>query len=174
MKGEGFRMIYAGIGSRETPEATLAIMYELGRKLAKAGWTLRTGGAPGADTAFLNGCNSVAGKFELYLPWKGFEGHTEALSYEPKPPAFEIAKQYHPGWQYLKPGAQRLHARNSYQVLGLDLDHPADLIICWTPGGKHKGGTAQALRIAEAYNVRIANLGEDLTGKLFSAIILGV
>src|SRR5205807_2553844 len=40
---------YAGIGSRLAPAPVLARMRELARGYARAGWTLRTGGSPGAD-----------------------------------------------------------------------------------------------------------------------------
>ena len=36
---------YAGIGSRETPEAILRLMYRIGATLARNGFTLRSGGA---------------------------------------------------------------------------------------------------------------------------------
>ena len=48
-------------------------------------------------------------------------------------------------------------ARNSYQVLGLKLDLPVQFIICYTDGN---GGTQQALRIANHYNIKIINLFE--------------
>lgn len=60
----------------------------------------------------------------------------------------------------LKDGAKKLQARNSHQVLGLDLNTPSDFIICWTKGGKGIGGTGQALRIAKAYNIPIFDCGE--------------
>ena len=42
-------MIYTGIGSRKTPPGILAQMSELAAFLARSGWVLRSGGAPGAD-----------------------------------------------------------------------------------------------------------------------------
>ncbi len=45
-------MHYTGIGSRSTPEAIQKIMTELAYELGKSGWTLRSGCAPGADSAF--------------------------------------------------------------------------------------------------------------------------
>lgn len=49
--------------------------------------------------------------------------------------------------------------RNSFQALGLNLDRPADFIVCYTDGGKLKGGTAQALRIAADYQIPVFNAG---------------
>lgn len=39
-------------------------------------------------------------------------------------------------------------------LFGRDGNATVDYIICWTPGGAIKGGTGQALRIAEDYNSR--------------------
>ena len=48
-------MIYTGIGSRETPQQTLATMVVIGKYLAEKGWVLRSGGAEGAVSAFEEG-----------------------------------------------------------------------------------------------------------------------
>jgi hypothetical protein len=44
-------MCYTGIGSRQTPEPILSCIRDLARKLAQDNWTLRSGGASGADAA---------------------------------------------------------------------------------------------------------------------------
>ena len=49
-------LIYAGIGARATPDGVLADMEVMAGWLARTGWTLSTGGADGADTAFCEGC----------------------------------------------------------------------------------------------------------------------
>ena len=48
-------LIYAGIGSRATPESILADMTTIAGWLARTGWHLASGGADGADTAFAGG-----------------------------------------------------------------------------------------------------------------------
>jgi len=145
---------YAGIGSRETPEAIIKQFQNLAEQLAKLGYCLRSGGADGADTAFEVGCDRVEGEKQIFLPWKKFNGN-KSNYFEPPEKAFEIAEQYHPGWQHLKQGAKRLHARNSQQVLGPNLDEPADFVVCYT--NKNKGGTLQALRIAYCYKIPVFN-----------------
>jgi hypothetical protein len=65
---------------------------------------------------------------------------------------------YHPSWNILSDAATRLIARNGYQVLGESLDTPVDVIICYTPHGKAEGGTGQAIRIAQHYNIPVFNL----------------
>ena len=52
---------YAGIGSRETPEPILDIMTKLSEYIyTKTDLTLRSGGADGADAAFMKGCHGRA------------------------------------------------------------------------------------------------------------------
>lgn len=158
-------MIYAGIGSRETPEWVLTIFERMGSWMAKRGDKLRSGGADGADSAFENGCNAANGQKEIYLPWDNFNGKTNGNGYfstysvESMSKATEIAKKYHPYWDNLSRGGRALMTRNSFQALGLNLDRPADFIVCYTDGGKLKGGTAQALRIAADYQIPVFNAG---------------
>ena len=47
--------VYTGIGSRETPVEIAAKMTELAVRLDALGYTLRSGGAQGADTFFDGG-----------------------------------------------------------------------------------------------------------------------
>lgn len=150
---------YAGIGSRKTPANVCGYMRAKAREYADLGYTLRTGGADGADNAFLNGCRDANGHLELYLPWKGFNGHM--AGFLPSKDAFELAAKYHPAWNNLTFGGRALHARNMHQVLGQLLNDPVDFIMCWTEDGGPSGGTGQALRLAADYKIRVINLFED-------------
>src|SRR5687768_6077225 len=122
-------------------------MERIGERLAERGWILRSGGAPGADQAFYKGAQLYAEKapVENYLPWDGFEvfwkhepSHFVARA-EPTKEAYVVAQAFHPNWFALKQGGRKLMARNSHQVMGYDLDEPADCIICWTKDGKLQG-----------------------------------
>ena len=148
-------MYYTGIGSRETPCTIAAKMSELAYALARRGYTLRSGGAQGADTAFEEGCDIASGKKEIYLPWSRFNG-SESMYTAPKDEAFVIAAKYHPAWERCSNAAKKLHARNVHQVLGWDLDSPSMFVVCWTP--TNKGGTLQATRIATAYGIPVYNM----------------
>ena len=72
------------------------------------------------------------------------------------------------------PGAQKLHGRNVYQVLGRNLDKPSRFLVCWTPDGvvsgeyctRATGGTGMAIRIACAENVPVLNLCRQETRKM--------
>lgn len=156
---------YAGIGSRETPPEILAVMEALGTSLGSAGWTLRSGAADGADSAFERGADRVGGAKEIFLPWPRFSGRTEAepgvllMDEALRPEAERISAAHHPAWRFLSFGARRLHARNALQILGPGLDCPADLVICFTPRGAGGGGTGQAIRIAASLGVPVFDLG---------------
>jgi hypothetical protein len=141
-------------------------MFEVARALGAAGFTLRSGFAKGADTAFERGCDAVNGKKEIFVPWlkfnesNGQKFHIVA-SDEQFSQAMRLSAQFHPNWNNLSQPVQRLMARNAFQVLGLNLLSTVQFIICWTPDGKMVGGTSQALRIAEAYCIKVVNLGSE-------------
>ena len=117
-------MIYCGVGSRKTPRAVLDIMVEIGEFMACRGHVLRSGRAQGADQAFEDGCNRMRGTKEIYLPWSRYENAPMSKGYilPDMPEAYEIAERFHPAWDSLSQGAQKLMARNSHQVLGLSHD----------------------------------------------------
>lgn len=157
---------YAGIGSRSTPPDVLEMMRLIASTLGRAGWTLRTGGAEGADTAFADGARAAGAPIELYRP------------HHVTPAAWKLAEDYHPAWHRLSGAAKGLIARNGYQVLGAGLNDPSKRVICWTPDGvetgattRATGGTGQAIRIAAAYGIPISNLGNPATRATWAAIL---
>lgn len=150
---------YAGVGSRSTPFGGCAECTRAARRLAAAGWTLRTGGAPGADQAFEAG-TSRTDTVEVYLPWRSFEAdrpfaHAARLT-RPSAAAYEVAERHHPAWGRLSPGVHALLARNAHVVLGEHLDDPVDLVVCWWQRGS--GGTAHAIAVATEAGVEVVNL----------------
>ena len=152
-------MYYAGIGSRETPTDVLRFMSAIASALSYRGWTLRSGGATGADDAFATGSTDS----DIFLPWSGFgesdipEARPAGGRYHVGPEAwtFPIAEQHHPRWQSLTMGVRKLHARNVHQVLGRDGEPRSSMVIC---GGG--GGTGQAIRVARTYGVQVFDLGD--------------
>jgi len=137
--------VYAGIGSRETPSAILKIMHQIGESLSSKGWTLRSGGALGADMAFEMGCGRYGAK-EIFL------------AKDATPESMDLAGKFHPRWDYLADYIRKLHGRNAMIVLGKDLKSPVDCVICWTPRAQIVGGTGQSLRIAKEHKIKIYNL----------------
>ena len=151
---------YAGIGSRETPPEIMQIMTDAARILSDLGYCLRSGGAPGADSAFEAGATHK----QIFLPWKNFNNNPSPL-FTPALKAYRIAELHHPAWLKCGFAAKKLHARNSHQILGpsSDLDDPVEFVLCWTEKGLGKGGTGQALRIAKQCGIPIHDFG---TGNL--------
>lgn len=142
-------MIYSGVGARKTPPDVLEYFERLAAWLAGQGFTLRSGGADGADTAFFKGCASAGGQREIFTA-------QDAAS---RPDWFECAARYHPAWEKCGSYARALHARNSPIVVGRDLSSPSDFVTCWTECGQVTGGTGQSLRIASANSIPIFNFG---------------
>lgn len=144
---------FAGIGSRSTPVEYKEIIRCLMSSLNELDYTLRSGGAEGADSYF----EYYADKKEIYLPWKGFNDNPSPLFTQPHS-AFMIAEQFHPAWDRLSDSVKKLMARNSMQIFGQDMKTPVDFVLCYTEDGKISGGTGQAMRIAVHYNIPIFNL----------------
>ena len=158
---------YTGIGSRETPEDILEIMEKIAIKLEKEGWTLRSGGASGADTAFEK---NVKNK-EIFLPWKFFQDNLSKF-YKPQEWTYPIAQQFHINWFNLKPQDKKLHARNVHQILGYqENDKHSSFVICWTPNVETIGGTATAIKIANKYNIPVFNLADSKIRKRIEEFI---
>lgn len=137
------RLIYAGIGARTTPPEILKQMTDYAKEMKGLGWTLRSGGAKGADQAFEAG----AGKSkEIFYA-------NDATS-----EAIELAAKHHPNWKACSTYAKKLHGRNCQIILGRDLQSPVVKVVCWTPGAKTEGGTGMAIRLAKSYGINVVNL----------------
>lgn len=166
---------YTGIGSRDTPREICQRMTSLAKELNRLGFTLRSGGASGADTAFEEGAGDEK---KIFLPWKGFNGNSSKF-YEVGIDALWLAaKVYnkktvarpHPGdLNTMKQSVQKLMGRNCYQVLDLSLEKPSDFLLCWTNDGaetlmertRDTGGTGQAIALASISKVRVFNMQRD-------------
>lgn len=168
-------LVYTGIGSRETPSEVITKMREFAFHLAIVGFTLRSGGANGADSAFESGCDDGCGRKEIFLPWKGFNKNNSNL-YPPPEQANQIASGIHPTWKRLSPPAQLLVARNMQQVLGEQLIAATNFVVCWTSDGceSHKqysrktGGTGTAICLASLNNIPVFNLRNE--GRYFDVV----
>jgi hypothetical protein len=173
--------VYTGIGSRNTPEEVLLEMRTTAYSLCEMGFTLRSGKAQGADSAFQSGFNDylldshVKGQEDLncgadiYLPWKGFNcfsvniDHFDIILDKPcMKAAQDLASRHHPNWGKCSDAARKLHGRNSCQVLGTFLDIESDFVLYYAPEneitGKIDGGTATAVNIARYYNIPTINM----------------
>lgn len=178
------KLVYAGIGSRETPKPILTIMRQFAEAVAH-NHVLRTGGASGADQAFFEGAKAWCKKsstpmeerVEVYLPWDGFNGFKKADGkhiYAHIPAgAYMIAEKYHPNYGRLREPTKHLMGRNSCQIMGRLLNDTVDFVACYTSDGRFSGGTGQALRIAEAHGIKIYNLFYKEAYDFFKSVIEG-
>lgn len=168
---------YTGVGSRETPKEILGLMREYSKVMALLGWSFRSGGANGADSAFSDGwwdardIDKEIQEGEIYLPWDGFN------DFMPSDPccilvtdkriiqkAQEILKTIHPAYDKLTRGPLALHTRNVYRVLGKDLQTPSKGLVGYAKLDKHgvdRQGPGTAIKIAEKYGVKTRNLVKD-------------
>jgi ribA/ribD-fused uncharacterized protein len=173
-----FGNVYAGIGSRETPEDVLEQMKDFAEMAAKNGWMLRSGGAVGADSAFEEGAVRGNGARQIFLPWPQLNDRYSTFV-QPSPHAYEIAADVHVRWKFLPPRSQALIARNMHQVVGLTHQFPPErskCVICWTPDGcetpeeygAKTGGTGSAIFLAGALDIPVFNLKRP--GRLEAAI----
>ena len=126
--------------------------------LAQEKWILRSGRAIGADSAFEAGCDAAHGLKEIFV---ANDANQEAM---------RMAAEVHPMWFKLSPYAQKLHARNCFQILGRDLRTPCAFVLCWTPDGADgtkiktsydTGGTGQAIRLGARHNIPIINMRNE-------------
>lgn len=150
-------MKYAGVGSRATPHDILAKMRDLASELEDLGYICRTGGALGADKAFIDG-TKYGDNLELYLPFPGYNGYKSDLPGVTQTD-IDFASKYHPNWKACDQTARKMHGRNCNIVLGSNLDDPVHFIVCWTKNAKVSGGTGMALRLAIDYDIPVFNLG---------------
>lgn len=175
--------IYTGVGSRQTPPGICKLMVLIAGLYAARGWTLRSGGADGADLAFESGCDLANGVKEVYLPWARFNGNTSRLT---SPITTETLSavaddEYgHPIFrgksprqlrELLRSGSKqgailKLMCRNAMQVWGGQMHTPAAKLICWTRDGcscheersEATGGTGQAISFATMGGIPVDNL----------------
>ena len=161
-------MTYAGIGSRETPQEVLDVMPEVAKYLESLGYTLRSGGAAGADAAFEKG---VTSKKEIFL------GNVKTGERELK-----IAEEIHPAWNVMLDSTRKkaiakgnnpersaafvanLMARNTNQIFGANLDTPVDFVIFYaketTDPLRPAGGTGQAVEMARRKGIPTINMAD--------------
>lgn len=146
---------FAGIGSRETPAEICAEMTQISKFLCDNGFTLRSGGARGADQAFESGATSK----EIFLPWKQYE-HNDSHFTEPSEQAIKLSRLLFPHFRGVTRETRLLLSRNVHQITGpeLDVSPRSEFVVCWTRNGKSVGGTGYTIKIARHFDIPIFNL----------------
>lgn len=173
---------YAGIGSRKISEEQKSIIEKVARTLSQD-FTLYSGNADGADITFQIGAgkNSVA-----WIPWPKFNFNNYDASLlcgrvfagPTNPGSRESVDKFHPAPHSLSQGARKLMERNYFQVMG-DMLHPqVKFVLCcpveyYRKNGKLvvSGGTSQAVRIAQHFNIPVICIGESGWEKELETVI---
>lgn len=183
-------LIYAGVGSRQTPLFIRTAMTSASYKMSQDGWHLRSGYATGADQAWGLGAakhseSSLHDRWTMYLPWQGYNNApsnddrfqtviwNQELEWETRAAynSDPLIKMGKPHWDQLKSSVQLLHMRNTVIVLGENLDEPAACVLGWTPNGDGSGGTGQAYRVAQANQIPVFDLAIELDRHMASEFI---
>lgn len=166
---------YTGIGSRTTPVWCRFAMEDIASKMADKGYTLRSGSAQGADSAFEIGCDRVCGAGDIYIPWKGFGTGKENMFkfYHVLSNAkFEEARDVYlstgiiKNFDDMKQSVQKLHARNYLQVVGHGMKDRLSKVciffaeVDWVTE-EPTGGTRSAVLLSKHFGVPTYNLKDD-------------
>ena len=152
---------YAGIGNRfGVPDSELAFVERLAAYLARIGFTCRSGGAVGTDTAFERGATDVGQRLLEKFSANGVR--RSPLRDE----LMEVSARHHPDWEACDDYVRLLHARNAQIVLGKTMVLPVRFVLCWA-ADPSKGGTSQALRLADHYGIKWVNLRDAGARYLF-------
>lgn len=149
---------YAGIGDVNIPANIQELMKMIGEELAHQGYVLRTGGAKGADTAFMEGCDKAKGIKEIFYP---SDIHVNAKT-------LKIAKEIHGHWEYCenkqpKPGNKysfpvQAHCRNMKIINGDLLNNPVEFTIAYQDINQVTGGTWQGIKYSKKLGIKVYNL----------------
>lgn len=176
-------LVFTGVGHRKgVPDDIRKKAEMLTTWLCQRHVRLRTGDADGMDRIFREA--APKDMCDFFAPLGRFNPHRDAIIIGPSElyncpyrEAVDITANTHPTFHYLGDFERELHIRNVFEVLGPNLDHPADFLICWTKDGAETkttrltGGTGQAIRIANKYGIPVFNLQRPDFESRFSTFI---
>lgn len=173
--------VFAGIGTREgLTDEQKRLIKRRSIDLANLGYSLRTGGATGADQQFLRDYSSkiedlltgvdltkAIEEIEVYTPWNGFNGYNsdalctvwnlDSCGATNTARLIKIASEIHPNWTNLKGGAKKLMARTVWMLMGWNLRSYVDLVVAAPRlyNDKPTGGTLFTIRAAEKLGIPV-------------------
>lgn len=169
------------IGSRETPFPAQELITDFSAAVQYNNGIVRSGGAPGADSACERGITDPHAK-QIFLPFANFNGVKngvgvyvlDQLHSRHQHAAQEIASRFHPNWAAVlnKSAAVKLMTRNVFQILGPELKAPSDIVVMWAKGTRFSiakkdpqnrildvpGGTGLAVRLAHHLEIPILHV----------------
>lgn len=172
-------LVFTGVGSRYgAPVSAQDTATKITSWLCERGFTVRTGDAVGMDKVFRE---AGGDRCRYYAPYGRYNPDPGAVIITPESEHYSEAKKLtsntHPTYNLLSDFERELHLRNAFQILGDDLQDHAQFVLCWTPDGaetkttRKTGGTGQAIRVANRYNIPVFNLNAEKFESRFRAFI---
>lgn len=158
---------YVGAGMSTAPQEILDLMEDAAQALAAEGLHLRAGCGLGPTEVFIREARKY-GTCSIFIPALTFGNLSvdQPGVYGPFTEGFadiqhatNYARKFHPSWPGLAGSVQMLMTAVSYQFLGPQLDDPPRFVLCWTPDGIGGDTTGQIIRLAQAFNITIFDLG---------------
>ena len=153
------RLIYAGVGHRNTPENVRNMMTSIGSQLAQMGFILRSGNAIGADQAWEE---EVTRKMkEIFIINRK---HSCPFGIIPKFTQEQwdfVVRHYHGGeTAFIKQSeyVQQLFLRNLNILCGKHLDDKVDFVAYWHEGEHCNGGTGHTVAMAKTLEIPCFNI----------------
>ena len=156
------RLLYSGIGHRNTPEKVRDMMTSIGSQLAQMGFILRSGNAIGADQAWEE---EVTRKMkEIFIINRK---HSCPFGIIPKFTQEQwdfVVRHYHGGeTDFIKQSeyVQQLFLRNLNILCGKHLDDKVDFVAYWHEGEHCDGGTGHTVAMAKTLEIPCFNIWSE-------------
>jgi hypothetical protein len=154
---------YCGFGDAAAPAHVLERMQLIAGRLRLRGWTLRTGAAPGCESAFAAG----AGHHKEVVAPELLDARHGPTGYRAPNKAWELAEAAYPRWWSMSLEERATAARHVHMLLGFNLDRPVNAIIHWSADdrGDRPGRMANSdlrVKLAAERFIPIINLADTL------------
>ena len=164
-------MRFAAIGNREITDAEFDYLKNIAAAIHEKlpNITIVSGGSKGSDTAFVEGFKEAGGRYEIYIPWRGFNGlypdnrRIIMVSGE----AIKEVKKYAP--YVRKMATLKLLARNLNILFSKNMRSKVLFVVAFDK--KDKGGTKFTRLVAEENGIPVFNIAEEgEEGRLMSFV----
>ncbi|SNX48816.1 hypothetical protein VTH8203_02453 [Vibrio thalassae] len=131
------------------------------------GFIQRNGGNSVDDWFRQGALKYQANSVQLCLPWDGYNDHEigDGNAVGNRQIAMAVTSRYLKGFRAINPHQKMIISRNVFLILGFDLKHHAEFIVCYTKCGtkSFKGlknlSQQLCLKLAASYNIPVINLG---------------
>lgn len=150
---------FAIVGDPNAPPHIVAILRQIALGLCRNGWTLRSGHTSEVDVeaeeAVVDLLNAAP---EVYIPHKGAYMSKSHYFYT-EGHVWDIAAQNVEHWASMSESVKKYYCCRVFEVLGMSLRLPSELILAWTPDAKTTPRVAVAEKMAPTIGAEYINLG---------------